>query len=145
MKVSDMIRQAVEAKGYKNLKDASKALGISPELLRIAVNKGHVPKDKTLVLIANKLGLNKSELILAAHQEKVPTEVKGYFLSPMKSKYKEGKRVFPLSQEQCEYLAKIMTPQEIQMLRKFRQVTPDGKTQVTGYVDYMYATKKKGE
>ncbi len=143
MKVSEMIKQAVEAKGYKNLKDASKALGISPELLRIAVNKGHVPKDKTLVLIANKLGLNKSELILAAHQEKVPNEVKGFFLAPMKSKYKEGKRVYPLSQEQCEYLSKIMTPQEIQMLRKFRQVTVEAKTQVVGYIDYMFATKKK--
>ncbi len=143
MKVSEMIKQAVEAKGFKNLKDASKALGISPELLRIAVNKGHVPKDKTLVLIANKLGLNKSELILAAHQEKVPNEVKGFFLSPAKSKFKEGKRVYPLSQEQCDYLAKIMTPQEIQMLRKFRQVNPEGKTQVVGYVDYMFATKKR--
>ncbi len=143
MKVSDMIKQAVEAKGFKNLKDASKALGISPELLRIAVNKGHVPKDKTLVLIASKLGLSKSELILAAHQEKVPTEVKGFFLAPSKSKFKEGKRVYPLSQEQCEYLEKIMTPQEIQMLRKFRQVTPEAKTQVVGYVDFMFATKKK--
>ncbi len=143
MKISEIIRQAIEAKGFRNLKDASKALGISPELLRIAVNKGHVPKDKTLVLIANKLGLNKSELILAAHQEKVPTEVKGFFLSPAKSKFKEGKRVYPISQEQCDYLAKIMTPQEIQMLRKFRQVSPEGKIQVTGYVDYMFATKKK--
>jgi hypothetical protein len=143
MKISEIIRQAVEAKGFKNLKDASKALGISPELLRIAVNKGHIPKDKTLVLIANKLGINKSELILAAHQEKVPAEVKGFFLSPAKSKFKEGKRIFPLSQEQCDYLEKVMTPDEIQVLRKYRQVSKDAKTQVVGYIDYMYATKKK--
>jgi hypothetical protein len=144
MKISDMIRQAIETKGFKNLKDASKALGISPELLRIAVNKSHIPKDKTLVLIANKLGLDKSSLILAAHQEKVPNEVKGFFLSPAQSKFREGKRIYPLSQEQCDYLQKIMSPEEIQMLRKIRQVSEEGKTQITGYIDYMYATKKQG-
>ncbi len=82
MKISDMIRQALEKKGLKNLKDASKVLGISPELLRVTINKGHIPKDSTLMVIANKLGLDKSMLILAAHQEKVPDEVKGFFLSP---------------------------------------------------------------
>lgn len=144
MKVSEVIRQAVEEKGFQNLKDASKALGISPELLRIAVNKGHIPKDKTLIIIANKLGLDKAALILAAHQEKVPAEVKGFFLSPAQSKFKEGKRIFPLSQEQCDYLKKIMTSEEIQMLRKYRQVSEEAKTQVAGYVDYMFATKKNG-
>jgi len=86
MKISDMIRQALEKKGFKNLKDASKVLGISPELLRVTINKGHVPKDKTLIMIANKLGLDKSVLILSAHQEKVPAEVKGFFLSPSTTK-----------------------------------------------------------
>ncbi len=143
MKISEVIRQAVEEKGFQNLKDASKALGISPELLRIAVNKGHIPKDKTLITIANKLGLDKAALILAAHQEKVPAEVKGFFLSPAQSKFKEGKRIYPLSQEQCDYLKKIMTSEEIQMLRKYRQVSEEAKTQVAGYVDYMFATKKK--
>jgi len=53
MKISDMIRQALEKKGFKNLKDASKVLGISPELLRVTINKGHIPKDKTLIMIAS--------------------------------------------------------------------------------------------
>ena len=34
MKISEMIRQALEKKGFRNLKDASKVLGISPELLQ---------------------------------------------------------------------------------------------------------------
>ncbi len=75
MKIADMIRQALEKKEFHNLKDASKALGISPELLRVTINKGHIPKDKTLIMIANKLGLDKSVMILTAHQEKVPAEV----------------------------------------------------------------------
>jgi hypothetical protein len=138
-----MIRDALNKKGYRNLKDASKALGISPELLRVTINKGHMPKDKTLILIANKLGLERSVLILAAHQEKVPADVKGFFLSPSSTKVRRGgKRVFPLSEEQCNYLAKIMTTEEIQMLRKLRNVTPEAKTQIIGYVEFMFATKR---
>lgn len=142
MKVSNMIKQALEKKGFRNLKDASKALGISPELLRVAINKGHIPKDTTLTIIANKLDLDKSSLILAAHQEKVPSEVRGFFLSPSLGQSKHGKRIFPLSSEQCNYLEKIMSPEEIQLVRKFRQVSEEGKTQIAGYIDYMYASKK---
>ncbi len=144
MKISEMIRQALEKKGFRNLKDASKVLGISPELLRVTINKGHIPKDKTLIMIANKLGLDKSVLILAAHQEKVPAEVKGFFLSPSQAKFRRGKRKYPLSEEQINYLEKIMSADEILMLRKFRQVSDEARTQIAGYVDYMFASKRSG-
>jgi len=138
-----MIREALEKKGYRNLKEASKALGISPELLRVTINKGHMPKDRTLIQIANKLGLDRSVLILTAHQQKVPAEVKGFFLSPIETKARRGgKRIFPLSEEQCIYLARILNGEELQMLRKFRQVTDEAKTQIIGFVDYQFATKK---
>jgi hypothetical protein len=142
MKISEMIRQALEKKNFRNLKDASKVLGISPELLRVTINKGHIPKDKTLIMIANKLNLDKSVLILAAHQEKVPAEVKGFFLSPSQAKFRRGKRKFPLSEEQINYLEKIMSSEEILILRKFRQVTEEARIQIAGYVDYMFASKR---
>ena len=142
MKISDIIRQALEKKGFKNLKDASKVLGISPELLRVTINKGHIPKDRTLMMIANKLGLDRSVLILSAHQEKVPAEVKGFFLSPSTTKYRRGKRKYPLSEEQINYLEKILSIEEIMMLRRYRQVSEEAKTQINGYVDYMYASKR---
>jgi hypothetical protein len=142
VKISDMIRQALEKKGFKNLKDASKVMGISPELLRVTINKGHIPKDKTLIMIANKLGLEKSVLILSAHQEKVPAEVKGFFLSPSTTKYRRGKRRYPLSEEQINYLEKILSIEEIMMLRKYRQVSEEAKTQINGYVDFMFASKR---
>jgi hypothetical protein len=142
MKISDIIRQALEKKGFKNLKDASKVLGISPELLRVTINKGHIPKDRTLIMIANKLGLDKSVLILSAHQEKVPAEVKGFFLSPSTTKYRRGKRKYPLSEEQINYLEKILSIEEIMMLRKYRQVSEEAKTQINGYIDFMYASKR---
>jgi hypothetical protein len=142
MKISDIIRQALEKKGFKNLKDASKVLGISPELLRVTINKGHIPKDKTLIMIANKLSLDKSHLILSAHQEKVPDEVKGFFLSPSQAKFRRGKRKFPISEEQINYLEKILSVDEIMMLRKFRQVSDEARVQIEGYVDFMFASKR---
>ena len=51
-------------------------------------------------------------------------------------------RKYPLSQEQCDYLCKIMTAEEIQLVRKLRQVTDDGKKQVLGYVDYMFSLQR---
>ncbi len=144
MTIADIIKDALEKKGYRNLKDASKVLGISTELLRVIVNKGHVPKDKTLAAIAGRLGIDKSMLILAAHQEKVPAEVKGFFLSPSHAKFRRGKRKFPLSEEQINYLEKIISVEEIQMLRKLRQVSGESKEQVGAYVDFMYASKRSG-
>jgi len=144
VKISDIISQAIETKGFRNLKDASKFLGISPEILRITMSKGHIPKDRTLSIIAQRLGLDVPVLILAAHKEKVPVEVKGYFLSPAKSKLRWGKRIFPLSQEQCDYLRKIMSPVEVQMVRKFRQLSEEAKTQIIGYIDYMFIQKRSG-
>jgi len=142
MKISEMIRHALEKKGFKNLKDASKVLGISPELLRVTINKGHIPKDKTLMMIAQKLNLDKSVVILAAHQEKVPAEVKGFFLSPSQARFRRGKRKYPISEEQINYLEKILSVDEIMMLRKFRQVSDEGRTQISGYVDFMFASKR---
>jgi hypothetical protein len=143
MKIADIIRQALEKKGFNNLKDASKVLGISPELLRVTINKGHIPKDTTLIVIANKLNLDKSMLILAAHQEKVPDEVKGFFLSPSQAKFRRGKRKYPLSEEQTNYLEKILSIEEIMMLRKFRQVSEEAMVQIAGYVDFMFSSKKR--
>lgn len=100
MKISEMIKKALDKKKFKNLKDASKALGISPELLRVTINKGHIPKDNTLTMIAKKLDLDMSTLVLAAHQEKVPDELKGFFLTPSQAKFSRGKRKYPLSEEQ---------------------------------------------
>ena len=143
MKLSEMIKNALDKKGYKNLKDASKALGISPELLRVTINKGHIPKDNTLMLIAKKLNLDMSVLVLAAHQQKVPNEVKGYFLTPSDAKFSRGKRKYPLSEEQTNYLAQVMSIDEIMTLRKIRQVTDEARLQIAGYIDYMYATKRR--
>lgn len=142
MKISEMIGQQLGKNGYRNLKDAAKFLKLSREILRVTLNGTHVPKDNTLVIIADKLGLDKSELILAAHRERVPGDVKGFFLSPSRSKSWTTKRKYPLSEEQCGYLGKIMSSDEIQIVRKFRQVSEEAKTQIVSYLDYVFMAKR---
>ncbi len=144
MKLSEIIREAIDRKGYKNLKHAAQVLGISSELLRVIVNKDHIPKDSTLARIAKKLDLDIPLLILAAHQEKVPLEVKGFFLTPSaKQGSRRLKRKYPLSEEQTAYLGQMLTVDEIMMLRKMRQMTDEARTQISGFVDFMYAAKKR--
>lgn len=144
MKIADLIKQALKQNGLPVLRprEAAKSLDISTELLRIILFKGHVPKDKTLGKIAGKLGMDASALILAAHRQSVPAEMKGYFLSAAPERSWRKKRVFPLSEEQCNYLEKIMSRDEIQIVRKFRQVPGEAQVQVIGYVDYMFASKR---
>jgi hypothetical protein len=142
MKLSEMIKNAIDKKGYRNLKDAARALGLSPELLRVIINKGHIPKDSTLAQIAKKLDLEMPVLVLEAHQEKVPAEVKGFFLTPSPSRSTRRKRKYPLSEEQTAYLGQILNIDEIMLLRKIRQVNDEAKTQISGFVDFMYASKR---
>jgi integrase len=142
MKVAEMIMRALEQRGDRSLRSSAKKLGVSSELLRLTVKQGHIPKDSILEKIADKLGLDRSALLLAAHQEKFPFEVEGYFLSPTKLKKYEKRRVWPLSEEQCSYLEKVLKESEIQIIRKFRQLPDDEKAHITGYLDYSWATKK---
>ncbi len=142
MKVAEMIKRALEQQGFQNMREAAKALDISQELLRITVNQGHIPKDVMLGKIADKLDLDRAALILAAHQERVPVEVKGYFLSRAERKSWTKTRMWPLSSEQCEYLGKVMNETEIQIIRKLRQVPDEEKRQIVGYVDYTWLSKR---
>lgn len=143
MKTSEIIKKALDKRGLNSFKDASRVLGISTELLRCIVNKGHLPKDNTLMMIAKKLNLDKSMLVLAAHQEKVPDEVKGFFLNPSSAEFKRGKRKYPISEEQTTYLGRILSNDEIMILRKYRQVTDEARLQIAGYIEFMYGSKKK--
>jgi hypothetical protein len=61
---------------------------------------------------------------------------------PSQVKTSRSKRKYPLSEEQAEYLEKILSIDEIMMLRKYRQVNDEARMQITGYVDFIYATKR---
>lgn len=142
MKIAELIKEALDKKGLKSFMTASKALGISPELLRLIVKKGHIPKDKTLTLIAKKLKIEMPVLVLAAHKEKVPFEANRYFLAPSELPLNRDKRKHPFSEAQTTYLAKILNDEEILMIRKLRQVTDEARIQIIGYVEFTYASRK---
>jgi hypothetical protein len=107
------------------------------------LSKGHIPKDKTLIKIAAKLGLDQSLVIVAAHKEKLSKGFEHYFLRPLACSGFPKKRAWPLSQEQCVYLQKIMNQQEIQLVRKYRQITGEGKIQIRGYIDFIFMQHRK--
>jgi hypothetical protein len=140
MMVATIIRRELAKRQFTNLKDAAAFLGVSTELLRMLVNKGRLPKDRLLIRIADRLGLDRVALVLTAHKQKVPRDMHGFFLEP---KHPVGgtweqKRKWPLSQEQCEYLSRIMNEQEIQLVRKYRQLDGDQRSQALGYIDYHF-------
>lgn len=147
MKVAGIIKQEIAKRGFTNLKDAAEFLGVSTELLRMLVNKGRMPKDRLLSRIADRLGLDRVSLILTAHKERVPREMHGFFLEP---KHPAGaawetRRKWPLSQEQCDYLSQIMSDQEIQLIRKYRQLNGEQRTQALGYIDYHFEAARQAD
>ena len=137
-----LIRQALAERGALTVKEFGDVTGFSGELLRSILTDGHIPKDSTLTLIATSLGLEPIRLILAAHRLKIPggLQVETLPLKPSVSGDREHKRRWPLSQEQCEYLGRVMRTEEIQLIRKMRQLTDLGKQQAVGYLDFMFAT-----
>ncbi len=141
MKIAEIIGQALERRGMSRVTEASEVLGISQELLRITLNNGHVPKDRTLSVIADGLGLDKCALIMAAHRERVSEELQGLILSPV-PRSERKRRVRPLSEEQCDHLPMILSPGELQILRKFRQVPAAGQAQIIDFIDYMFESKR---
>lgn len=145
MKLADIMQGELKKRSVASLKSASRLLGISPELIRVILTKGHIPKDRTLRQIAQKLDLDLSSLVLTAHREKLPGDVKGHFLTPasLQGNNAKIKRKYPLSQEQCDYLSQVMSTEEIQLVRKYRQLNSEGKIQSRGYIEYMFGVSRK--
>ena len=142
--LSRLIRRELDERGIGSLKEAARYLGVSSELARLVLNLGRVPRDRTLVKIAQVLGLEPAVLILAGHRQKLPRELRKDMLTiaaPAGGNWKQ-KRKWPLSQEQCEYLGRMMQAHEIQLIRKCRQLTPQERVQLAGYVDFQFATSR---
>jgi transcriptional regulator with XRE-family HTH domain len=140
--LSRLIRRELDKGGVKTLEQTAAAMGVSKELARSILSGGHIPKDRTLIKIAHALGLEPTILILSGHRHKLPLELREEMLPvalPSGGSW-EKKRKWPLSQEQCDYLGAVMRPDEIQFIRKCRQLTPEERIQLAGYVNFMFAT-----
>jgi hypothetical protein len=78
--VASMIREAIERKGFADVKECARAIKVPYDLFNKVVG-GHIPKDAQLIDYAQKLGIDHRELILAAYKEKAPEDMKRYFNS----------------------------------------------------------------
>jgi len=139
--LSDLIRQELAKRGLKSCAASAHFLGMSVEFVRATLQKKHLPKDKSLIRIAERLGIDAVPLILAAHRQNLPLDTQSCILQPAEVASK-NKRIWPLSREQCDYLANVISLQELQILRKYRQLLPEGKIQIEGYIHYMFVTKR---
>jgi hypothetical protein len=144
MKLCTLLRREMQMRGIRTIREAARLFGVSGELTRRILNLGLIPKDRTLVRIAAALDLDPAILITAGHRQKLPRDLREQLLpvAPPTGGGWEQKRKWPLSQEQCEYLGREMKPHEIQLMRKARQLTPEEKTHLIAYIEYMFATQR---
>jgi hypothetical protein len=75
--LADLLLPHVDLPG-EGIKGACRKFRLPYEELRKVVRSGHVPSDKTLLLYAERLGLDPALLILTAYWQKAPTCAKPY-------------------------------------------------------------------
>ncbi|HKI99658.1 MAG TPA: S24 family peptidase [bacterium] len=70
--IASLLKQRIEALGYGDIKECARDYDLPYELLRKVISSGHIPKDKTLLLYAERLGMDAEELIRTAYRQKAP-------------------------------------------------------------------------
>ena len=70
--IASLLKERIQALGYSDIKECARDFDLPYELLRKVISNGHVPKDKTLLLYAEKLGMDAEQLIRTAYRQKVP-------------------------------------------------------------------------
>ncbi|MDH5751354.1 MAG: hypothetical protein OEZ59_02915 [Deltaproteobacteria bacterium] len=73
--LATILKKRIAELGYQDIKDCARDLDIPYELLRKVISSNHVPKDKTLLAYAEKLGLEATELLSQAYREKAPEDM----------------------------------------------------------------------
>ncbi|MDH4121608.1 MAG: hypothetical protein OEV94_07880 [Deltaproteobacteria bacterium] len=101
--LADMLKKRVQQLGFEDIKECARQLELPYELFRKVISDGHIPKDKTLLFYADKLGLDSSDLISTAYREKAPETVQHLFeRRPMIPKPSASQRLVPvLGQAAC--------------------------------------------
>jgi hypothetical protein len=144
MTVADMLKKELSQQGVHTVKEAALLLGTSATTLRLLLIRKRIPKDNILTEIAKKLDLDTAALLLQAHRERLPRAMQSSILMPVPPAGGDlaHKRKWPLSQEQCDYLGRIMTSREIELVRMFRQMTPEEMREVFDYMGYLFQSSR---
>ena len=77
--VADILRRRIEELGYSDIKECAREHDLPYELLRKVISSGHLPKDSTLLLYAERLGLDAEELISTTYRQRAPQTMKHMF------------------------------------------------------------------
>lgn len=144
MKLSTLIRREMNLRGIKTIKQAAQLLGVSTELVRSILNNRRIPKDGTLLKMAEALAMDPAVLLVPSHLQKMPRKLRTEVLpvAPPSNFDWEHKRKWPLSQEQCDYLGRVLQPAEIQLVRKCRQLTEEEKGSAFACVGYLFSVHR---
>jgi SOS-response transcriptional repressor LexA len=70
--IASLLKERIQALGYSDIKECARDFDLPYELLRKVISNGHVPKDKTLLLYAEKLGMDAEQLIRTSYRQKAP-------------------------------------------------------------------------
>ncbi len=76
--LSEVISRAIRYHGYSDAKACARDLGFHYELFRKVVGEEHIPRDEQLIIYAEKLGLDKAQVIRLAHYWRAPAEARQY-------------------------------------------------------------------
>ena len=66
--IATLLKNRIQQLGYTDIKECARKFDLPYELLRKVISNGHIPKDKTLLLYADTLGLDRTELISTAYR-----------------------------------------------------------------------------
>ncbi len=77
--IATLLKERIAALGYSDLKECARDYDIPYELLRKVISNGHLPKDKTLLFYAEKLGLDSTDLLSAVYRQKAPSDMQHIF------------------------------------------------------------------
>ena len=70
--IASLLKERIQELGYSDIKECAREFDIPYELLRKVISNGHIPKDKTLLFYAEKLGMDAEQLIRTAYRQKAP-------------------------------------------------------------------------
>jgi SOS-response transcriptional repressor LexA len=95
--LAELIKRRIRELGFEDIKECARAYDIPYELLRKVISDGHIPKDKTLLFYAEKLGMDAEELIRTAYRQKAPREFSHMFdTRPARPKAPPAERLAPV-------------------------------------------------
>jgi transcriptional regulator with XRE-family HTH domain len=72
--IQQIIAEAVRQQGYRTVKEAARATGLSAKTLQSAISGASTPSPQTLIKLATRLGLDADDLVRRALRAKAVGE-----------------------------------------------------------------------